>query len=161
MSVSRRNLLKNSVLAALACVASPLFGGTGKQKTSSSTWQGHTGSTGLNHLTRNSFTRAIGSGFKVSEESGNSTPVWLRLIAVDDLPPLAPVNVGAMAVPPPPSQSTAKTDGFVLIFTGSLPKPLPQGTYVFEHSGLGIFALLISPGGAGFQSYTAVINRLV
>jgi hypothetical protein len=161
MSVSRRNLLKNTAFAALVGLARPLY-----------SWSGHNNNSGgkalqplvnnnLSHLNRKLFTQVVGSSFKVTEERGNSSPVYLRLIAVEDLPPLVPVDEGAMAVPPPKINSSQQTDGYVLIFSSSLPKPLPQGTYEFEHARLGSFSLLIVPGGGGFQTYCAVINHLV
>lgn len=160
MSVSRRNLLKNTVFAALAGLASPLYSWSGNNKTAGGSAPQQHINNNLNHLSRKSFTQVVGSSFKVTG-GRNASPVYLRLIEVQDLPALVPVNVGAMAVPPPPASSSQQTDGFMLMFSGSLPKPLPQGTYEFEHAGLGSFSLLIVPGGAGFQTYCAVINRLV
>lgn len=161
MSVSRRSLLQNSIFAIVAGLATPLYSWTGKNKTSGGAPPQHPVNDNLNHLSRHSFTEVIGSGFKVTEpDSQNVSPVYLRLIAVEDLPAIVPVNAEAMIVPPPQTKSAQKTDGFILIFTGSLPKPLPQGTYEFEHARLGTFSLLITPGGGGFQSYNAVINRL-
>ena len=161
MSVSRRSLLKNSVFAALVGLTRPMYSWSGNQKTSGGSATQPQVNNNLSHLNRKQFTEVVGSSFKVTQERGNSTPVYLRLIAIEDLPPLVPVNEGAMAVPPPKTTSIQQTDGFVLIFTASLPKPLPQGTYDFEHARLGTFSLLITPGGAGFQSYNAVINHLV
>jgi len=142
---------------------------------------------GVSPMSKQSFEAVVGAGFKVSgiegvtgavshgrarkTQAGSAAPVshstaaqmpavWLRLIAVEDLPPLAPVNVGAMAVSPKPG-SAPSTTGFMLIFTGALQKPLPQDTYAFEHPALGKFQLFIVPGGRGEQSYTAVFNRLI
>ena len=159
MSVSRRQLLRNSVFAALACAASPLQAWTGPK--SGSTKQppkNPVDNAGLQHLDRASFTGVIGSGFKVSVTSGNSSTVWLRLLKVEDLPALTPVNLDAMAVLPKHNTAPVTTSGFMLLFLGTLPKPLPQDTYTFEHPGLGKFSLLIVPNG--HETYTAVINRL-
>jgi hypothetical protein len=159
MPVSRRQLLRNSVFAAIACAASPMQGWTGAK--SSPTKQPPKNSidnAGLQHLDRAAFTRVVGSGFKVSTTSGKSSTVWLRLLKVEDLPALAPVNLGAMAVLPKHSTAPVTTSGFMLLFLGTLPKPLPQGTYTFEHPGLGKFSLLIVPDGR--ETYLAVINRL-
>jgi hypothetical protein len=140
---------------------------------------------GVPPISKQAFEAVVGTGFKVSALKGvtgavpkghahktranSAAPchtstsqmpaVWLRLIAVEDLPALAPVNVGAMAVPPKPG-SAPSTTGFMLIFTGALPRTLPQDTYAFEHPTLGKFELFIVPGGRGQQSYTAVFNHL-
>lgn len=161
MSVSRRNLLKNTAFAALVGLARPLYSWSGHGKNSGGSASQPQVNNNLSHLNRKMFTQVVGSSFKVTEERGNSSPVYLRLIAVEDLPPLVPVDEGAMAVPAPKTTSSQQTDGYLLIFSGSLPQPLPQGTYEFEHKRLGSFSLLIVPGGGGFQTYCAVINRLV
>jgi hypothetical protein len=162
MSVSRRRLLQNTVFAALAGLARPIYSWTGNNKNSAGAApQQPSINNNLNHITRHQFTEVVGSSFRVTEDGKNFSPVYLRLVAVQDLPRFATVNTGSMAVPPPKTTSSTKTDGFVLIFTASLPKPLPQNTYEFEHAELGTFSLFIAPGGAGFQSYNAVINRLV
>lgn len=161
MSVSRRNLLKNTAFAALVGLARPLYSWSGHGKNSGGNAPQPQVNNNLSHLNRKLFTQVVGSSFKVTEERGNSSPVYLRLIAVEDLPPLVPVDKAAMAVPPPKINSSQQTDGYVLIFSGSLPQPLSQGTYEFEHARMGGFSLLIVPGGGGFQTYCAVINHLV
>jgi hypothetical protein len=159
MSVSRRRLLRNSVFAAMACAAAPLQSWAGIKNSPKKQTPVHpVDNAGLQHLERASFNREIGSSFQVSPVSGKSSPVWLRLLAVDDLPALVPVNVGAMTVPPKHASHPVTTTGFMLSFLGLLTKPLPQDTYNFEHAGLGKFSLLIVPDG--HQKYTAVINRL-
>lgn len=160
MSVSRRNLLRNSVLAAIAFTAGPFRAWSGTAKNSSKT-QDQSNVTGgsLTHLDRAAFTKAVGSSFSVTDASGNS--VWLRLLTVEDLPTLVVPNLGAMDVQPPKVNKPAPvTSGFVLSFLGTMPKPLPQGTYKFEHAGLGTFSLLLVPGPPGEQTYHAVINRM-
>lgn len=162
MSVSRRKLLQNTALVAVACAASPvsIWAAKNRNNSTNNSSPNQEESAALQNLDRAKFAAAVGSGFKVTPTSGKSdTVVWLRLLAVEDLPALVPVNTGAMAVAPPKQKSAAvETIGFMLTFLGTLPKPLPQGTYIFEHSGLGRFSLFIVPHGQ--QTYTAVINRL-
>lgn len=164
MSVSRRRLLQNSALVAAACVASPIsiWGAKNGNNSTNNSSPNQEESAALQNLDRAKFAAAIGSGFKVTPTSGKSnTVVWLRLLAVNDLPAIVPVNTGAMTVSPPKQSSAAmETRGFMLTFLGTMPKPLSQGTYMFEHSGLGKFSLLIVHDGPGKQTYTAVINRL-
>ncbi len=102
----------------------------------------------------------MGSSFQVFPGGANAQPVWLTLLAVNDLPALAPVNAASMAVPPPKTSSSAMVSGFVLTFNSSAP-PLEQGTYAFQHEALGKFALFIVPGPPGTQTYSAVFNTLV
>jgi hypothetical protein len=156
MSVSRRRFLQSSTLAAAACAAAPLQAWNNKPSLDGAT--NHL--PGLNGLSRQSFERVVGSSFKVSATTGNANTVWLRLLAVEDLPALQPVNTAIMAVPPKPTTSAVSTTGFMLSFSGPGTR-LPQGTYAFEHAGLGKFALLIVPGGPGLGTYTAVFNLLV
>lgn len=162
MSVSRRKLLQNTVLAAAACAAGALPVWAAKnQKGPNGPPQPEVEDAGLKPLDRVAFEAAVGSGFRVTPTTGGSSVVWLRLLSVNDLPALVPINTGAMAVPPPRQKSApVKTAGFLLSFLGTLPKPLPQGTYNFEHARLGKFSLLIVPGKSGQETYTAVINRL-
>ena len=94
-----------------------------------------------------------------SKLTGKGNSVWLRLLAVEDLPVLSPPNLGAMAVQPPKSTQVTTT-GFMLSFLGTMVDQLPQDTYSFEHPGLGKFWLLIVPSAPGGQTYGAVINKL-
>jgi hypothetical protein len=160
MAVSRRQFLKHGTFAAVACAASPL-----------PAWSGQENSVGAAHsqnrvlgkvqgLSRQAFSSVVDSAFKVSLNSGNSQPVWLRLVAVNDLPAIALVNAGIMAVPPPKQTSVVSTIGFMLSFSGGPSEGLPQGSYSFEHDRLGTFPLFIVPAAAGLQSYTAVFNTL-
>lgn len=160
MSVSRRKLLHHSIFAGIAYAASPLLTWAGKKKSSDSSPEEAAANNTLEHLTRADFNGAIGSGFQVTPSTGKSSPVWLRLLAVDDLPALVPVNTASMDVPPKQTSSPVHTDGFMLVFLGTLPQPLDQGTYTFDHPVLGKFSLLIVPNGQESQTYTAVINRL-
>src|SRR5215467_8727648 len=160
MAVSRRNLLRNSILGAIAFAAAP-FRVWGSQKESGKkSGQSNVDNAGWEHLNRAAFDKVVGTGFKVTPVSGTGSSVWLRLLSVQDLPALAPVDTGSMAVPPKQTSPTIGLSGFMLSFLGTLPKPLPQGTYVFEHPGLGKFSLLIVPSAPGGQTYTAVIARV-
>jgi hypothetical protein len=162
MPVSRRKLLQNTVFVMAACAAGPLpvWAASNKNKNSGSETPNAAENAGLQHLSRTAFEAEVGSGFQVTPTTGKASPVWLRLLAVTDLPALVPVNPASMAVPPKQKSAQIQTSGFMLSFLGTLPKPLPQGTYTFEHSGLGKFSLLIVPDGRRSQTYTAVINRL-
>jgi hypothetical protein len=160
MSVSRRNLLRNSILAAMAFTASPFRAWGAKNNSGKNSNQGKVSNAGWEHLDRAAFNKAVGSGFKVTPVSGNGTSVWLRLLQVEDLPALVPVDPASMAVPPKQTSPPILLSGFMLVFLGTLAKPLPQGTYDFEHPALGKFSMLIVPGGQGSQTYTAVIARL-
>jgi hypothetical protein len=161
MAVSRRRFLRHGTLAAVGCAAGPLLGwsrrpdlsGDAGPKTPKNPGGAHSSA-----LTQEAFQAVVGSGFKVTH--GPDT-VWLRLMAVEDLPPIVPVNVAAMAVPPPKSASpTIATTGFTLSFLGTFATPLPQGTFDFEHDRFGKFQLFIVPGAEGSQSYTALFNQL-
>jgi len=160
MSVSRRKFLQHSILAAFVLAARRLRAGTGQRAASGNTGPDQAQDATLKNLDRAAFTRVLGSGFQVNPATGKSSPVWLRLLAVEDLPALAPVNPGLMAVPPKQKSVPIQTSGFMLDFLGTLPEPLAQGTYVFDHPQLGKFSLLIVPLGQGQQTYVAVINRL-
>jgi len=168
MAVSRRNLLRHSFVAAVAFAAGPFkaWGATKPQMPKDqapNNNQRHNNVTGgtLQHLDREAFDQEVGSSFQVTPVSGKPSSGWLRLLAVKDLPALVPVNPASMAVLPPKQHSAhIQTSGFILTFLGTLPAPLPQGTYKFVHAGLGTFTLLIVPDGQGQQTYTAVINRL-
>lgn len=173
MAFSRRMLLRHGILAAAACAGSPLLalsggratGGNDEaeplQRTPSSkpgSWQDHAAA--LDHIGRAEFTRAVGSNFKVLS-AGSALPVWVTLLAVEDLPKIAPANPASFAVANKASSSfsfTPSSSGFVLVFAGS--SALPQATHLFEHQNLGHFALLTVPEGNGQQLYSAVVNRL-
>jgi hypothetical protein len=171
LAFSRRLLLRHGFLAAAAaCISSPVWalgqnrpiGGNEDvadlQKTPSSksgSWQDHAAA--LDNLGRNAFTGAVGSNFKVIL-SDNALPVWVTLLAVQDLPKIAPANVASFAVQSKAPSFTPSSNGFVLVFGGS--SELPQGTYLFEHDALGRFAMFTVPAGNGQQLYSAVVNRL-
>ena len=159
MAFSRRIFLRHGVLAAAACASNPLMafgarrgpiGGNeegGPQRTpgaGSDNWQDHAAA--LDRLDRNAFSGVIGSSFKVFTGAGQ-LPVWVTLLAVEDLPAIAPVNPASFAVANKQSGFTPASSGFVLLFGGS--SPVPQDTHLFEHQDLGRFALFTVPGGNG------------
>ena len=172
LAFSRRIFLRHGVLAAAACASNPFsamaFGGRripiagseegDSRKTpgaGSDNWQDHAAA--LDQLGRNAFSGAVGTHFKVFTAAGQ-LPVWVTLLAVEDLPAVAPVNPASFAVPNKRSGFAPASSGFVLLFGGS--SPVPQQTHLFEHQDLGRFALLTVPAGNGRQVYTAVVNRL-
>src|SRR5579864_6816344 len=170
LAFSRRIFLRHGVLAAAACASNPLMvfgarrapiGGNeeGSQQrtpgTASDNWQDHAAA--LDHLGRNAFSGAIGSSFKVFT-GGGQLPVWVTLLAVEDLPALAPVNAASFAVPNKRAGFAPASSGFVLLFGGS--SPVPEQTHLFEHQDLGRFALFTVPARNGNQIYIAVVNRL-
>jgi hypothetical protein len=170
LAFSRRIFLRHGVLAAVACASNPLMafgarrapiGGNEEgdpQRASgagSDNWQDHAAA--LDHLGRNAFSGAIGTNFKIFTATGQ-LPVWVTLLAVEDLPAIAPVDPASFAVANKQSGFAPASSGFVLLFGGS--SPVPQDTHLFEHQDLGRFALFTVPGGNGTQLYTAVVNRL-
>jgi hypothetical protein len=173
MEVSRRIFLRHSAIAAAACAALPMQGWSSVQNQSPRRVHSKSSRTkhapkssvsqpdadALQALTRAHFTDAIGTGFKVSLPGHENDAQWLRLMAVNELPKLAPENRGLMAVAPKSTAPLVASTGFSLSFNGTAPDPLPQDTYVFEHDRLGRFALFIVPAGPGKQSYSAVIVR--
>jgi hypothetical protein len=172
LAFSRRIFLRHGVLAAAACAANPFsamaLGGrripSGSSEEAdlrkpsgagSGNWQDHAAA--LDHLDRTAFSGAVGTNFKVLTGAGQ-LPVWVTLLAVEDLPAIAPVNPASFAVPNKRAGFAPASSGFVLSFGGT--SPVPQGTYLFEHQDLGRFALFTVPAGNGSQVYTAVVNRL-
>lgn len=159
MSVSRRQFLQNTALAAIGCAAAPQLTWAGTKKPSAPTGTGDSNIIDVS-ISRQAFESEIGSSFKVTANA-QSQPAWLTLAAVNDLPPLAPVNPASMAVPPPKSNLPAtKSTGFILSFIGGPAAGLAQGTYTFQNSALGTFSVFIVPTGTGSQSYFAVFNHV-
>ena len=171
MEISRRIFLQKGILAAAACAAAPL------KALNQSPLPEADGKISPNHdrsrvsgsrpdqyavlerLDRESFVAAIGSAFKVQTSAG---PVWLRLLAVNDLSGAPAPNPGTFAVLNKKISKTSavETSGFMLVFSGTSPDSAPQGTYSFAHATLGEFALFIVPEGSNPGVYNAVINRL-
>lgn len=158
MSVSRRTLLQRTILVMAACAAAPFPAWAAKKNSSAN--ENVVDNAGLEHLNRSDFEAQIGSGFEATPTSKKSASLWLRLLAVSDLPALVPVNPASMDVPPKQKSAPIQTSGFMLSFLSTEPKPLLQDTFNFEHAVLGKFSLLLVPEGPGKQTYTAVINRL-
>ena len=170
MAFSRRLFLRHGVLAAAACASSPLLalgggrpiGGNDEVEpllrvpsSNSGNWQSHAGA--LDLIGRDAFAGAVGTNFKVFL-SANTAPVWVTLLAVQDLPKIAAVNPASFAVPNKAFSAPPTSSGFVLVFAGS--SALPDATHLFEHDALGRFALFTVPEGQGQQLYVAVVNRL-
>jgi hypothetical protein len=159
MSVSRRRFLKHGALAAIACaVPAAAFNG---RKQIDGDGSGDLGRNPLAHRTlsvnRDVFESLIGSPFKVTDKSGNGSSVWLRLTAVEELPQIAPANVGQMSVPPPHFSPTPTTSGYILSFSAG-GTSLSQDTYIFENQQMGKFPMFIVPAGPG--RYTALFNLI-
>lgn len=160
MPVSRRSLLRNSILTAIAFTANPFRAWSATAENSSPTGQSTITGGSLANLDRAAFTSALGSSFQASAASGQGDPVWLQLTTVDDLPQITPPDPSAMAVQPPAASSPVPvTSGFVLSFLGTTSQPLAQGTYTFQSNALGTFSLLLVPEPDG-QTYDAVINQV-
>lgn len=162
MSVNRRRFLGGTVAAAVACVAGPLYGLSGRSLPNGDGTihrpVGQPGQGTLLSLDRGVFAPVVGSVFAVGPISGGGAALLLTLLSVGDLPAIAFDNVGLMAVPPKHPITTTGTTGFVLSFLGPSSQLLGQDTYRFEHDVLGMFDLFVVPSGAG--QYTAVVNQL-
>jgi hypothetical protein len=160
MSVSRRRFLKHGAIAAIACAAIP-GEAFNRRKQIDGDGSVDLGQNPLAHrslsVNRGAFEGLIGSPFKVMPKSGNGSPVWLRLTAVQDPPAVEPVNVGQMSVAPPAHSSAPTTSGYILSFSAG-GTSLSQDTYIFENAQMGKFPMFIVPAGPG--QYTAVFNLL-
>ena len=101
-----------------------------------------------------SFARQAGTLFHVLDEAG--TGVFLRLVEVK---PFVPADEAADANAP-----DVRNERFSLLFSGPLNQKLSQGSYVFEHMGIGRFDMFIVPVGPDTSNpryYQAVFNRPV
>lgn len=168
MSVSRRRFLQRGALAAAACATNPFsalasqhaIGGepapdlSAVLRASGSNWQDHAAA--LQGISRAMFSNAIGASFKVLS-TPDAQPLWLTLLAVEDLPRTAVVNPASFAVASRSFAIAPASSGFVLRFGSSA--QAPQGTYLFQHDNLGSFALFTVPESGG-QTYNAIVNRL-
>jgi hypothetical protein len=159
MSVSRRRFLKHGAFAAIACTAIPGQAFSGRK--SDVDGSGDHLRNPLSHsslgVSRSAFEGLVGSSFKVTPQSGAGSPVWLRLIKVEDLPALLPVNTGLMSVPPPHSAPAPTTTGYILTLSAG-GTSLTQDNYIFENGRMGKFLMFIVPAGPG--QYTALFNLL-
>jgi len=161
MPVNRRRFLQQSAFAAAACAASPLFAWERRRPDLDG---GPDGGPDHGHdfahplaVSRQAFEGLIGASFQVSPRSGNGSPVWLRLQAVEDPPALVPVSLGSFAVLPKVIAPVITTSGYILTFSGP-GTSLSQKTYIFENERLGKFPLFIVPLGPDL--YIAVFNLL-
>jgi hypothetical protein len=155
MSVSRRRFLKHGALAVVACAAVPSQALSGRKNDLDGGADLNRGVRPHLRVSRSAFENLIGSSFKVTDKSGNS--VWLRLIAVSELPEIAPMNVGLMSVAPKHSFSAPTTSGYILNLSAG-GTSLTQDTYTFENASMGRFPMFIVPAGPG--QYTALFNLL-
>jgi hypothetical protein len=102
-------------------------------------------------LQRSLFAGHLGETFQVDRESAGRVAV--ELSQVRDLPTKAAKTAGN-------NLSPDQEHCFSLLFRGPADRPLAQGTYRFEHSQFGSFALFIVPmvpDQAG-QGYEAIFN---
>jgi hypothetical protein len=108
----------------------------------------------LEGIRYSAFSTLTGTLFHAREESGAG--VFLRLVEVK---PVLAVNPLAAAGAP-----DAQNEKFSLFFSGPLNQGLDQGTYLFDHPGLGRFDMFVVPIGRDDQTrcyYEAVFNRPV
>src|SRR5215813_13491230 len=163
MAVSRRMFLHHGILAA-ACAALPLPGWSQKKTVTGEVnapgtlpspnqvalggAQTFDANAALARLDRDAFAAAVGSTFEVQVTPG-AMPVWMRLLAVTDLPKPAAPDASAFATRNMQVQ-IVPTAGFMLQFSTTEPNALAQGTYGFTHPALGQFAMFIVPS-AGIQ----------
>lgn len=170
MAVTRRRFLQDWVLTTATCFIAPFNGwATSRPRggdSDSTRVLPHrperpvTGQfNGIERLERRHFEGVIGSAFRVS--APGAQPIWLRLLAVNDLPSATPINPASMAVMPRASAPAPATSGFALSFAGTGSQQLAQGTHVFEHPQLGSFGLFVVSGTGPQQTSTAIVNRLV
>ncbi len=107
----------------------------------------------LNDCTYETFAAHVDGAFTITIDPSTVVPVTL----------IEAINLGAF---PTPSRPTAGPAGdgerFSILFRGPRERPLPQGTYAFEHPRLGPFPLFIVPVGADHEGmrYEAVFTRL-
>jgi hypothetical protein len=94
------------------------------------------------------FAACRGAHFKVLRP--NAIAVGLRLVEVAPWQHVYPQTAGA---------EDGQNEKFSLIFGGVNGQALDQDTYVFEHAGIGRFALFIVPIGTSPDYYEAVFNR--
>lgn len=106
----------------------------------------------LSYLKPDDFKPSVGTVFKV--ESGASTPVSVILAEVQSPPTLA----GSTSTTGAPDQQT-----FALRFKSISGGALKQGTYIFQSSTMGSFAMFVAPSAPGALPvyYTGQVNRSV
>jgi hypothetical protein len=104
----------------------------------------------LERVSFSAFAAHLNSAFQVQTASGSA--VHLRLVEVQPTP----------AFPASAAAEDASNEKFSLLFQGALKQPLEQGSYWFEHEGIGRFAIFIVPIGSTETShcyYEAIFNR--
>ena len=107
----------------------------------------------LDEFTHKTFAERLNDTFTVTIDPSTTVPVTL----------IEAIDFGAL--PTPARQTGGVAQGgerFSILFRGPQERPLPQGTYAFEHPHLGTFPLFIVPVGADYQGlrYEAVFTRL-
>ncbi len=142
MTTRRRFLVNCSAVAATASIApATVLAG-----------QSRLAEISLDHLGLERFTTLLRTVFTARGEAGAG--VKLRLVQVQPQP--SSRNATAHA-------TDAANEKFSLLLRGSRRQPLEQGTYWFEHAGVGRFEMFIAPVGRPRRSqchYEAVFNRL-
>ena len=143
MTISRRKFVEGAVVTSIVAgttLQSKTLAANHETKSRTST-----PTNPIDYYNKSTFAAYIDSDFRVVT-GRNET--WLRLVLVDDLPTHEP--------------SMASRECFRLLFSEAAGTPLAQGTYQFEHSALGQFALFIVPGNPANakRHYEAVFNRL-
>lgn len=108
-------------------------------------------SVALHRISFASFAGQQGANFKVLRSPGNA--VVLKLVEATSW---------SQSYPHTPDVEEARNEKFSLLFRGALDPALEQDTYVFDHPGIGRFAMfivLIGSTDPGFLYYEAVFNR--
>jgi hypothetical protein len=105
----------------------------------------------LEQIRFSTFAARVNTVFQVQRSSGLT--VGLQLAEVRPTPLFAGTRANA---------EDARNERFSLLFRGPLQPPLEQGSYWFEHEGIGRFAIFIVPIGStdtGHCYYEAIFNR--
>jgi uncharacterized protein DUF6916 len=106
----------------------------------------------LEHVSFSAFAAHLNAVFHVQSASGST--VRLQLVEVQPTP----------SFPAAAAAADAANEKFSLLFRAPLKQPLEQGSYWFEHQGIGRFAIFIVPIGSTETShcyYEAIFNRPV
>lgn len=146
MAITRRELLgRGSLLAALAVMPTSLLAGEATKLAANSPL-----------LTKADFEALKGSVFQVTSGKVRQS---MTLVSVEDVAKPEEPNLASFAVRPSSVPAIRTLTTFAVRFYGGS-KPLPQGTYTFEHEKLGTFSLFIVPTGNSDLFYTATFNRI-
>ena len=106
---------------------------------------------GLPRINFANFARHQGTNFRVLQT--NRAAVALKLVEATSW---------SQSFPHVPGVEDERNEKFTLLFRGALGQPLEQDTYLFEHPGIGQFAMfivLIGSTDSGHLYYEAVFNR--